>query len=208
MKYLEMKKRAFMSIVNAAKPTLPFEFQQVEYIESTGTQYIDTGFTPNNKTRMLLDFQYTSLGVDRGRIAGTRYDSLSQGFYLGLYNGTYWYAAYNIGSFVGTHANTQRHIFDLNQDKAYLDDVLVMQFDPVEFTGYGNIYLFSWSAPIIDYNSYAKIYNCKIWDNNMLVRDFIPCYRKFDGVKGMFDLVNNKFYENAGTGTFLKGENI
>ena len=26
---------------------LPSEYQEVEYIESTGTQYIDTGLTPN-----------------------------------------------------------------------------------------------------------------------------------------------------------------
>ena len=39
---------------------MPSGYTEVEYIESTGTQYIDTGFTPNQDTRMLLDFQYTA----------------------------------------------------------------------------------------------------------------------------------------------------
>lgn len=33
----------------------------------------------------------------------------------------------------------------------------------------------------------------------------IPCYRKSDGVIGMYDLVFGVFYQNSGTGEFLKG---
>ncbi len=47
-----------------------------------------------------------------------------------------------------------------------------------------------------------------MYDNGTLVRDFIPCYRKQDGVIGMYDLANDVFYTNAGTGTFLKGANV
>lgn len=47
-----------------------------------------------------------------------------------------------------------------------------------------------------------------MWDDNELVRDFIPCYRKSDGVIGLYDLVNDVFYTNLGTGQFTKGKNI
>ena len=40
--------------------TLSKEFQEVEYIESTGTQYIDTGFTPNQNTKTELDYKITT----------------------------------------------------------------------------------------------------------------------------------------------------
>ena len=40
----------------------------------------------------------------------------------------------------------------------------------------------------------AKIYYCKIWNGDTLVRDLIPCYRNNDSVVGMYDLVNNVFY--------------
>ena len=49
-----------------------------------------------------------------------------------------------------------------------------------------------------------KLYN----NNNTLLRDFIPCYRKSDGVIGLYDKVEGKFYTNQGSGTFLKGSNI
>lgn len=41
-----------------------------------------------------------------------------------------------------------------------------------------------------------------------LVRDFIPCYRKLDNVAGLYDMVNDEFYTNIGTGTFTLGPNV
>ena len=55
---------------------------------------------------------------------------------------------------------------------------------------------------------HGRIYYAKIYDNGTLVRDLVPCYRKSDGVIGMYDKVNHIFYQNAGTGTFGKGEDI
>ena len=54
----------------------------------------------------------------------------------------------------------------------------------------------------------GKIYHNKIAISGSIIRYFVPCYRKSDSVIGMYDLVNNQFYINAGTGTFTKGANI
>lgn len=61
---------------------------------------------------------------------------------------------------------------------------------------------------ITDFLSYMKLYKAKCIIDNTLVRDFIPCYRKSDNEIGLYDLVNNTFYTNSGTGTFLKGNDI
>ena len=37
---------------------LPINNQQVEYIESTGTQYIDTKYIPNEKYGFYIDFYF------------------------------------------------------------------------------------------------------------------------------------------------------
>lgn len=52
------------------------------------------------------------------------------------------------------------------------------------------------------------IYSWKFYQDNVLIRDFIPCYRKSDNEIGLYDLVTETFYTNKGTGTFLKGNNI
>ena len=36
----------------------------------------------------------------------------------------------------------------------------------------------------------------------------VPCYRKRDGVIGMFDVVSKAFFTNAGTGSFTKGADV
>ena len=54
------------------------------------------------------------------------------------------------------------------------------------------------------YSGYAKckLFGCRIWDNDVLVRNFIPCCNKSNGQIGLYDLVTGMFYENAGTGSF------
>ena len=61
-----------------------------------------------------------------------------------------------------------------------------------------------------DLKSSFKLYNCKITnkDTNTLERNFIPCYRNSDNVVGLYDLVNNVFYTNQGTGSFTYGSVI
>ena len=53
-----------------------------------------------------------------------------------------------------------------------------------------------------------KLYSFKIYNNGTLVRDFVPCYSVYDGENGLLDIVNSVFYENAGTGEFLRGEEV
>lgn len=50
-----------------------------------------------------------------------------------------------------------------------------------------------------------SVYYCKIYDNGTLIRNFIPAKRNSDNVLGLYDIVNSKFYTNAGTGTFIAG---
>ena len=52
------------------------------------------------------------------------------------------------------------------------------------------------------------IYGWKFYQDDVLIRDFVPCYRKSDEKVGMYDLVNNVFYTNEGSGEFEKGNNI
>ena len=57
----------------------------------------------------------------------------------------------------------------------------------------------------------CNLYSCKMYKDSTLenmVRDFVPCYRKADSVVGLFDLVSNTFFTNAGTGTFTKGADV
>ena len=54
----------------------------------------------------------------------------------------------------------------------------------------------------------GKIKEFNITNNNITKLDLVPCYRKSDNEIGLYDLVNNQFYTNQGSGTFLKGADV
>lgn len=60
-------------------------------------------------------------------------------------------------------------------------------------------------ANSVNYTCHARLYRCKCIQNSVLVRDFVPVKRCSDASIGLYDLVNNVFYTNSGTGTFVAG---
>lgn len=72
-----------------------------------------------------------------------------------------------------------------------------------------NIILFGTNGPLgpVEF-ALMKLYYCKWYDGNTLIRDFIPCYRKSDNEVGLYDIVGNQFYTNSGSGEFLYGPPI
>ena len=62
---------------------LPNGYTQLEYIQSTGQQYIDTGYAPNTNTEVYMKFSYTEL-VQTSWVScmGCRKDRNVDGFYI------------------------------------------------------------------------------------------------------------------------------
>lgn len=189
------------------KYPLPNGYQEVEYIKSTGSQYIDTGFIPNQNTGIEIIADYTNLTQSTLIASRTAINQNAFGF-LVISTGTtrydYGTNTYNIGTITG------KNTYKLDKNLAYLNGQLIYTFPPTTINSTFSLTMFSLNTGGTQ-GSYAnggKIYSCKIWDNGVLVRDFIPCYRKRDNVIGMYDMVNNVFYTNLGTGTFEKGDNV
>ena len=69
----------------------------------------------------------------------------------------------------------------------------------------GQMYqLFCIGSQTSSYGCYVKLYRCKaISYSGSLVRDFIPVRRNVDSAIGLYDLVENKFYGNNGSGSFI-----
>lgn len=58
-----------------------------------------------------------------------------------------------------------------------------------------------------NYNTYARLYSCQIYDNGTLIRDYVPCTNP-SGEVGLYDLENEEFYGNAGSGAFTAGPEV
>lgn len=186
---------------------LPQGYQEVEYIESSGTQYIDTGVKPNQDTGVTIDFQLTNVSSWQC-IFGAANSIKNTDEYGVWHTGTqygFYYASTNVTA--GVDATT-RHQFVCSKNSLSIDGTTYSSPAYTNFTTNYNLILGAVNyAGNINYSAPIKLYSAKVYANGVLVRDFIPC-KKSDGTVGLWDNVNSQFYTNAGSGTFTAGGNV
>lgn len=88
---------------------------------------------------------------------------------------------------------------------AYLDDTLKVSGSDVANLN-TNLYIGKVNNSLggSSYGAGANIYSCKIWQGEILVRDYIPCINS-SNIAGLYDLVNNKFYSSSSSQQFTAG---
>ncbi len=202
---------------------LPDGYTELEYIESTGTQYIDTGIYGTEHHGMEIKFNFPTLSSTySGRLCGGRTGTgAANAFaYIGTNlgtqaptNNTFYVSSNNVLVADWEPVDTNVHTVSVNlsnNQKSYFDGqeiqgigkttAYVHQFTTNLFRAYNGSS--GWADP-----TPARIYFCKITNSGELVRDFIPA-KNPDGKIGMYDLVNGVFYENKGTGDFIGGQPV
>ena len=195
-------------IKNNATPRLPSEYQEVEYIQGTGTQYIDTQYKMTATTSVQLKVTITN--PITSSLAIGCWDTNLNGFLFGIDADGQFRFAYANGGWNGESVtyDLNPHIIYVDGANAKLDGVVKATAGNKTIATTSNIYLL-WVGSYQKLNkANARIYYCKIYNNDILIRDFVPCYRKVDNVVGLYDLVNDVFYINTGTGTFLMGVEV
>lgn len=178
------------------------EIHYVDYLESDGTQYINTGVTLTNNHSVEIDYQLTSASQNRKGIFGGLVTNGSRfGALLSPSNNylEFGYGSTNVWYQTGL-PDTKRHIMKQQKNLLYFDGALIYTFETATFTQ-------SFTAPLgnFNYTNYnpasAKYYSSKWWDNDTLVRDYLPAIDE-NGVGFMFDRVTHTIFDNAGTGAF------
>lgn len=190
-------------------------YQETAYIESTGSQYIDTGLAPNPHYSIEVTFMVSQLTSNWDTIFGTRngkyarftarfknYTSGSLGIHYSINSSTSYseYTLSNKSAFADDF-----HVLKLSKNEVYLDGVLKKTFsapsDSVSFPY--NLYLFANNdaGRAGDY-AYVRVAYCKIWNDTELVRDFIPVLDEND-VACLYDKVSDGYFYNQGSGNFI-----
>jgi hypothetical protein len=185
----------------------PIEYQEVEYIETTGTQYINTNYTPAPGDSI----EMYRVKQSEGATGYQAFFSAGTGDYQLILLNT------NEAAFLRNFTMPPAFVFNYLFTNDFSDILLVNNMFSVNDS---NKFLLSPQGEVntplylfkrADDSSYAQLTLGRfivrdIYDNKVL--DLIPCYRKSDGTIGMYDIVNEVFYTNDGSGVFLKGENV
>lgn len=190
-----------MAVITSKETVAPQLVQYVDYLEGTGTQYIDTGYTPANLTAMEIKFQPT-VSVGAGGIAWceTSYPKNMYGVDMsGLLYGTQHNSTYTPAVSADTVIRIQDGVF-------YVDGAAYWTPTAEVFTAGSSLTLFAANTTAGAAQLFTgRIYYLKLWDKSgTLVRDLRPCYDP-DGVACMYDKVEKKYYYNTGTGEFAAG---
>lgn len=195
---------------------LPADYQRCDYIESNGTQWIDTQFHPNpGNTR--IEFEFTEfVAHERTRgLMGTRKNP--------NYNDE---ASFNLFQCVNSTKEFRLDMIKgysyapklLKRTKCVMDGVnRIIQFNDETISGknfnlnYGlrtensfKIFNFDTDGSFNFEGAKIRIHNFCMFDDGISVVDLIPCIDN-SGVACMFDLVSKQPFYNQGTGEFLYG---
>ena len=178
---------------------LPAGYVQLEYIESSGTQYIDTRVVD------LIGNVYELSVLPISTTEPKRFSILgaNMGININIVN-----LKWQIATFETTASVDFNNFQKLVAERTPRERKLTIN-EKIFTTSVGNnttLTFFIARGNGMDGGILpAKFSNCKIWRNDILVRNLIPARRNSDNVVGMYDLVNNTFYTNEGTGNFIAG---
>lgn len=193
-----------LKITNSILTHGSLPYTELEYIQSSGTQYIDTGLAPTNYIKTIIDFEKTGDVIDYERLLGVKTgssiydimrDNRKNAFTCRL-NGQ------DRVSFT-VLADTKYHL-EFTDTYLKLDDVTKATFSTGSFTASTNLEIFH------SYDRYGifKLYSMQIYNSNELVRDFIPVKRRLDDTICLYDKITDTFFTNQGTGEFIAGPEI
>lgn len=189
-----------ITVPHQSTSLLPDGYTQLEYIQSSGTQYIDTGFKPNQDTRIALTYNATEEGFIYGSETNWKVNSFCLHTRISAYgNDSYNYTAtYNADVF----AVMNKSEFSDSTGKSH-------DFGNKTFSNNFNLFLFSDNRGGVSTEPFTGklIGHIQIFDNGNIVRYYIPCSND-SGEAGLYDIVNDMFYSNSGTGNFVLGPSV
>jgi len=185
-------------------------YTPIEYIESTGTQYIDTGITDVVNSEFEIVFQLTKLSTTDGCIVGADANNgwktivgYNSSFFYTQCGGNGQYVSCN-GS-VDLEKHTMKVVNTTNTQTFICDNIAQTQTYTIPVDQTYSLYIGARHKPNgARLFSDQRTYSFYVKKNDTLVRDFIPVLDP-NGVPCMYDRVTDTFFYNSGTGDFIAG---
>lgn len=203
-----MRKQTTQNVKSTQNASLPAGYAELEYVQSTGTQYIDTGFKPNQDTRVVMDVSDASASSGTAALFGGRTANGSSAFAIWALSGVI-RSDYGSNRLQTNQPYATVQSIDKNKNVVVLNGIENTQPHST-FQADANLAIFTINdaASGIDSRMISmQLYSCQIYDNGTLIRDFVPSQDPTGNV-GLYDLVGAQFYGNAGTGVFVAGPEI
>ena len=196
---------------------IPGEYTDVEYIGNVSNSGIMTDYKPNTRTSIIAKVNIHKGTTEWQTLFGVR-DGVYPGgneyaFMTRLKNNYYFYPRIT-GDTYSYMAGTYDEIITIAINNTTIT-VSKEDGSTYSYTQAGTLKNFNSTLAIFALNNtvfadpcIADLYSFKIYEEGILVRDYIPCFRNIDGVIGLYETKTNTFLTNVGGGVFTKGDAI
>lgn len=178
---------------------LPNGYTKLEYIESTGTQYISTGITPTENTKVVIEFNSSSSsGVVFGQDSGYKVNAFMFAMTVVVFTSTKKDISISANAKHTVQVAPKAFKVD-NGSSQYIYANKVNAAYPMFLFGNNRKGKFSEGVAM-------KLYSFKVYENDVLIADYIPC--KQGNAVGLYDDVAGAMNLPLGTGEFTSGPSV
>ena len=201
---------------------LPLGYTAVEYIQSSGSQYIDTLRVPNNDDIIEQRFQRKDTTSTTQAWYGSMPSSsqITPRVGIGCFTGGF-FGGFNSTAVASADLDTNVHTLKfwcpnattvmIEYDGVELERPQTSAVDcydpPVAMTSYLFARHGTNGVQTADGNGTKIYYHKEYLANGTLVLNMVPC-KNASNVLGMYDLVSGQFFVNQGTGDFTAGDPV
>jgi len=186
---------------------LPAEYQEVEFLESTGTQYIDLPAPVGTVSVEVIISANTQTAVVPFDVFGTV--GTSNRLQASQQAGSVMFAGFGAtykSDVAGIFTDGAWHTVSLSNDGLFLDGAKIWNTNQTVFNSNAPLHLFA------SYNLSRMATGLRTkriaYTSNGIDYLLVPCYRKSDNKPGVYDLNHDVFHTNQGTGEFLVGGDV
>lgn len=185
---------------------LPVGYTELDYIETTGDAYLDTGVVPGaSNFSVQMDVQSLAtasteswfMTINSSKSGGGRGPFLQ----VGTWSSLFCIHLSNVTVNGKDPASTERKVLEFSVDQStaqlFVDSVYSISNSAFYTGGYRSYSITFFSCPL-------RSYGFSISVDGVAVRNFIPC-KNPSGVVGMYDTVNGQFYGSATSTAFTAG---
>lgn len=196
-----LKKLIMMANQGSDSSSLPSHLEMAEYLEATGTQYIDLGYPLGYENKVVVDVWGNNHTSSAFTFGNTRVATARIGGDIGNRNGNHYFGNQ---TFAKNIYQNKRMNITYSKDGVGVDDVLYpWSATPTDFTTDGNIFLCALNTSNgANYYYQGKIYSCQIYDHDVLIHDYIPCFNTENRRPCIYDTITGIELYNQGTGEF------
>ena len=203
MDWLAIRRSAILSTLKQGE-------HRISYLESTGTQYIDTEVALGSNFKVEIDFERVNTVSKEQPFISTWTNSTQYfNFFIQTYSqnidlyvkGHNYYGTSSIGTIYSATIIRNGTDWDItcnNVSQQFSNSTLINNPTTIKLFKRGDLNASS--------ACYGRIYKVKVWDNNTLVLDLVPV--RIGSIGYMYNEVDGKYFGNIGTGDFVIGPDI